>query len=162
MIPILLPVVLAAILERPAARSSWLVLAGLPFSLATLLLSGSRNGWLGLAVGLAALALLDARRTRTLAPAGLVAAVFVASLALGVADVRQRAWSILDTARDPRIGQWLVAVEMFKDAPLVGKGVHIFGLAYPMYLERVTLPAGVAPDTAYIPWAHNLYGITNN
>lgn len=158
LIPILLPMMLTPVVQSPSAWSSWLILAGLPFSFFTVTLSGSRNAWLGLAVGLGALAAFGARRRAILGAAGIAAVLFALAYALGIGDLRERARTILETPRDPRIAQWLVAVEMFKESPLLGKGLHTFGEFYVSYLEKIKLPAGVTPDVArHIPWAHNLY-----
>jgi O-antigen ligase len=46
---------------------------------------------------------------------------------------------------------------MFKDAPIIGQGVHVFGELYLSYLVRLDLPEGYEPEVAFIPWAHNLY-----
>jgi O-antigen ligase len=83
--------------------------------------------------------------------------LFTLAYTLRIADVPQRARNIIEILREPRIGHWLVAWQMFKESPLLGKGVHTFGEFYLPYLERIELPAYITPEVAYIPWAHNLY-----
>jgi len=56
------------------------------------------------------------------------------------------------------VGLWLVAWAMFKESPLLGKGVFTFGEYYTpaWYLSRVRFPEGYAPERGIIPWAHSL------
>lgn len=157
LIPILMPVALASVIDRPAWWMSRILLAAFPVAFATAILSQSRNAWLGLAVGLGVLGAFSVRRKPVLIAGALAAALFVLAYAFDVGNVPERARKILDTPREPRIGHWLVAWEMFKEAPLLGKGVHTFGEFYLPYLDRIRLPAHIPPEIAYIPWAHNLY-----
>ena len=158
MIPILLPPVLTLVAQTPAAWSSWLILAGLPFAFVTVILSGSRNAWLGLAIAFGALGALGTRRKPILVAIAVVAVLFVLTYALGIGNVPERVGLLLQSPRDPRNAEWLVAWQMFKESPLLGKGAHTFGEFYLPYLEKITLPAGVKPDVErHIPWAHNLY-----
>lgn len=157
LIPIFLPAALTLLVQNPAAWTSRLVLFGLPFALATVILSQSRNAWLGLAVGFATLVACGRRRKPVLAVAALAAALFGLGYTLGVGNVPERAHKILETPHEPRIGHWLVAWAMFKESPVLGKGVHTFGEFYLPYLQKIRLPPNITPEVAYIPWAHNLY-----
>jgi O-antigen ligase len=58
---------------------------------------------------------------------------------------------------DTRIAFWLVAWEMFLDAPLLGRGPRTFGLFYHAYLRELRLPDWLPVDPGLVPWAHNLY-----
>ncbi len=157
LIPILLPSALTLVILDPLAWASRLILCGLPFAFATVILSQSRNAWLGLAVGLGTLAALGSRRRLILFTAMLAVTLFGVAYALGIGNVPNRTQKILETFHEPRIGHWLVAWQMFKESPLLGKGVHTFGEFYLPYLEKIVLPASIRPEVAYIPWAHNLY-----
>ncbi|MBI3455624.1 MAG: O-antigen ligase family protein [Candidatus Rokubacteria bacterium] len=157
LIPILVPAALTVIALEPRAWASRLLLCGLPFALATTILSGSRNAWLGLAVSLGTFAGFSRRRTLGLAAGAAAIALFVATFALGIAGVPDRARKLLAATQDPRVAYWLVAWRMFTESPLLGKGVHTFGEFYLPYLGKIALPAQYTPDRVYIPWAHNLY-----
>jgi O-antigen ligase len=63
--------------------------------------------------------------------------------------------SIVDT----RISLWIVAWEMFLDAPWMGQGPHTYRLLYPEYLNRVEFPDWVRFDPwgTAVPWPHNIY-----
>lgn len=114
-------VLLAYLVNLPWRRAWWTVPAGAVTILA-LALTYSRNAWLGLAVGAAAL-VVTARRS-VLVPALLVGLGALALLA--VADpVADRARSIVD-ARDPtirdRVAMWRAGLAMIADHPLLGVG----------------------------------------
>jgi O-antigen ligase len=157
LIPILLPAALTLVAGKPGAWASRLILCGLPFAFATVILSQSRNAWLGLAVSFGALATLSLRRKAVLFSATLAIALFALAYVIGIGNVPDRARKILETPHEPRIGHWLVAWQMFQESPLLGKGVHTFGEFYLPYLKKIELPAHITPEVAYIPWAHNLY-----
>lgn len=169
LISILLPAALAAALQPPPSLASRLLLAGVPFALATVILSESRNAWLGLAVGLVALAAAAwrlagvaagaARRQRrfTVAAAAVAAGLFAGAIALGIGGIPERTRTILEPAREPRIALWRVAWRMFGESPVVGKGLHTFGEFHRPYLGKLGLPVGAVSDPDAIPWAHNLY-----
>jgi O-antigen ligase len=114
-----------------------------PVGLLVILLSGSRNALLGVVA--AALVLTRSWRARLLILAGLAVAVLTLTHAAAVSSV---------TAR---VGHWLVAAQMFREAPLLGKGPHTFVDYYLTYVQRMTLPFGLQPEIAFVPWAHSLY-----
>ncbi len=60
---------------------------------------------------------------------------------------------------DTRISLWIVAWEMFLDAPWMGQGPHTYRLLYLEYLNRIDFREWVRFDTwgTAVPWAHNLY-----
>lgn len=157
LIPILLPLTLALISQERSWPLRAVLLAGLPLAFATVILSQSRNAWLGLAIGLGVFFAFGTSRKIIVALAGLLILLFGAAYALDIGNVPGRLRAILRAPSEPRIGHWLVAWEMFKEAPLLGKGTHTFGEFYLPYLSRVELPKGVTPEIARIPWAHNLF-----
>jgi len=73
---------------------------------------------------------------------GFIGILFLIAYALEIGNVAQRLHLIMHTPTDPRVALWLVAWEMFKEAPLLGKGIHTFGEFYPNYLTRIQIPRG--------------------
>jgi O-antigen ligase len=157
LIPILLPAALTLLAQNSRAWTGRVIFFGLPFAFATVILSQSRNAWLGLAVGFGTLVACGSRRKPLLAVMALAAMLFALAYALGIGNTPDRVRKILETPHEPRIGHWLVAWQMFKESPLLGKGIHTFGEFYIPYLKKVQLPAGITPEITYIPWAHNIY-----
>lgn len=164
LIAVLLPAVLAGLAAGPATAASRLVLAGIPLALAAAVGSGSRNTWLGLAVGLAILAgaarsAAGAARRRwiVVGAGGLALVLFAAGFGLSIGAVPDRARRLLDPAQEPRLVLWRVAARMFSESPLVGTGVHTFGDFHRPLLDTLALPPTTVRDADAIPWAHNLY-----
>jgi O-antigen ligase len=64
-----------------------------------------------------------------------------------------------DRVVDTRISLWIMAWEMFLDAPWLGCGPSTYKTLYPTYLELVQFPDWVKFDPwgGAVPWAHNLY-----
>ncbi len=56
-----------------------------------------------------------------------------------------------------RLSLWLVAWNMFLDAPILGHGPHTFVLSYERYLNAIKLPSWIPIDPRVVPWPHNLY-----
>lgn len=56
-----------------------------------------------------------------------------------------------------RIVYWLTAWEMFKDAPILGHGLHTYASLYHEYRHRISVPGWVSIDERFAPWTHNLY-----
>ena len=86
-----------------------------------------------------------------------IASLLVVSLgdaALGF-PLASKFTSIVDT----RISLWIVAWEMFLDAPWMGQGPHAYRLLYAEYLNRVEFPDWVRFDPwgTAVPWPHNIY-----
>jgi O-antigen ligase len=61
------------------------------------------------------------------------------------------------TNQSGRIAFVLVAWSMFLDAPILGHGLHSFGLFYQSYLSNLGLPSWIGADPRPLSWAHNLY-----
>jgi len=156
-IPLLLPLAFLWIDRLRPWTLRGLGMLMLPLAVAALVLSQSRNAWLGLATGLGGWLLLTRRWRLALAIAAAGSVVFIVAWWMDLAHVRARLATLGRLGAEGRIGIWLAAWEMFKDAPIVGKGPHVFAQHYFEYLARVDLPEGYRPDVAYIPWAHNMY-----
>jgi len=56
-----------------------------------------------------------------------------------------------------RVQYWLIAWQMFKDAPFFGQGPRTYGGLYTLYKDRVHVPEWLAIDERISPWPHNLY-----
>ena len=116
-----------------------------PLGFAVVGASVSRNAVLGVLV---ALFVLGSPKQRL----ALVTLVLIAALAYTHQDAE------LFTRGKARIGQWLVAVDMWRDAPWVGWGPATFGDHYLSRLDKLRpLPFGIGPDIQLVPWAHSLY-----
>lgn len=174
---LMLPPAAVAALRGPAARGDGLVralaLAGPPVGLVLLVLTSSKSGLAGLALGAVAGALLwialAARRLRRPAAwavgAGLLAVLGVQLLPRAVADeLMQRRYlrdvvkaARLDFARsylaDMRYPVWRGAVRMWEDAPLVGQGLGRF----PRLLARFRDPRGAGWFDPLHENAHDQY-----
>ncbi|HUG37923.1 MAG TPA: O-antigen ligase family protein, partial [Candidatus Limnocylindrales bacterium] len=153
LIPVLLPVVLAGLVAVPATRMTRGLLAAQPLAIATAIGSASRNAWLGLALGLGLLGALawpivGAMRRRLVAGAGVIALVlFVAGFAFSIGAIPERARRLLDPAQEPRFVLWRVAGTMFRDAPVVGMGVHTFEEFHRPLVEALALSPTTVRDT---------------
>ena len=111
-------------------------LAGALLSSAGLLVTLSRTGWVGIAVGLLVAALTAPRRRRAKLLVSLaVALTLVVALAPGL--VLSRLESIGDVQTDASIStRWLMfgsTVEMFQDHWVFGTGLDAYDEAYPAY-----------------------------
>ena len=142
LIPILLPMIVSALLHDRSRLVRGVVLAGLPAAIFTVLVSLSRNAWLGLAVGLAVLAVFSVKRKILVGITAGAGVLFAIAFTFDIGGAGRRAASLLGGPWRERLGVWLVAWEMFKESPLVGKGAHTFGEFYHAYLGRV--PGGSA------------------
>src|SRR5207247_317354 len=158
-VPVLLPLGLAGFAAGSPSPAGWLVLAGVPLAVVTVIGSASRNAWLGLVLGLAILAGLayrvtDAVRRRWIAGSAAAMLVLLAlGFGLSTAAVSDRARALLDPAREPRLVLWRVAAWMFRESPLVGQGVHTFRDFHGPVVESLALPPGVVRDREVVPWA---------
>jgi O-antigen ligase len=157
LVPLLVPFVLSVVVERRGKALSVMAALCLPLAMVTLAGSRSRNAWLGLAVAVVVWMFAAHRRRLGLMVLLSGAVLFGLGLAFDLGGLRERMASLLTLQRGGRLGVWLVAWEMFKEAPILGQGVHVFDDFYPAYLERVSLPDGYQPEVAYIPWAHSIY-----
>jgi O-antigen ligase len=136
---------LAYLANVPWGTAWWMVPAA-AVTVVTLLLTYSRNAWLGLAAGAVGL-VVTARRTLRLA-AALAAVALLATLA-APATVTERARSIVDlrddTARD-RLAMWRAGLAMIADHPLLGVGPGEVRAWYPQYRR----PEAIRPSTGHL------------
>jgi O-antigen ligase len=147
--------------NRERGLKTFLVL-GAMFPIASVLLSGSRGGWIALLSELAALAAAvvwlrpQSERTRY-AAAGLLATLMLAALALwlGGSSISTRLTSMAGLTRSPEVtlGHRLLvgrdALRIFRDHLWLGTGLGSFAVVYPQYQSFAT-------DAVY-HHAHNDY-----
>jgi O-antigen ligase len=151
---LLCPLALVLLLDRP--RSAQGVLAGAAIFAVALLIAvfSSRGAALTLAVSLVlAGGLLRPRLGATLGVA--LAVGFVVIDGLQGFALASKFTRVVDT----RISLWLLAWEMFLDAPWLGHGPNTYKTLYPTYLQLMQFPDWVKLDPwgGAVPWAHNLY-----
>ena len=121
---------------KPPSRADLVRLGGLaaalaalvvPLSAWALLLSRTRNAWLGTVVGLAVVALLRAPRALLLVPAGMAAV-----LILRPAPVMNRL-TVMDASSRDRYYMWQAGIDMILDKPVFGQGPGMILIRYPGY-----------------------------
>jgi O-antigen ligase len=117
------------------ARGSWpapstatlLAALALPLGCLALVLSQTRNAWLGAVAGLATVAVVRAPRTLWL-----LAAAVVAVLLVRPATVMNRLTLGDDSSRD-RYYMWQAGIDMIEDKPVFGQGPGMILTVYPSY-----------------------------
>jgi len=117
------------------ARGSWpapstatlLAALALPLGCLALVLSQTRNAWLGAVAGLATVAVVRAPRTLWLLAAALVAVLLVRP-----ATVMNRLTLGDDSSRD-RYYMWQAGIDMIEDKPVFGQGPGMILTVYPSY-----------------------------
>jgi O-antigen ligase len=92
-----------------------------------LVISRTRNAWLGAVAGLATLVLIRAPRALWLIPAGIAAV-----LAVGPAPVLDRL-TVTDAASRDRYYMWQAGIDMILDKPVFGQGPGRILTVYPAY-----------------------------
>lgn len=92
-----------------------------------LVLSLTRNAWLGALVGVGLLALLKARKLVWLLPAGIAALV-----AFGPQNAIERL-TLRDASSRDRYYMWQAAIDMIMDRPVFGQGPGMILTRYPTY-----------------------------
>ena len=110
-----------------ASTGTLLAALALPLGSLALLLSQTRNAWLGALLGLATVAVL--RTPRTL---WLLAAAMLAVLVVRPATVMNRLTLEDDSSRD-RYYMWQAGIDMVLDKPVFGQGPGMILAAYPSY-----------------------------
>ena len=115
--------------NRWPARSTGTLLAALalPLGSLALVLSQTRNAWLGAVAGLATVAVVRAPRTLWL-----LAAAVAAVLAIRPAPVMSRLTLEDDSSRD-RYYMWQAGIDMIIDKPVFGQGPGMILTMYPSY-----------------------------
>jgi O-antigen ligase len=109
------------------ATSSLLCLTAVPLCAAALLVSRTRNAWLGAVAGLAAVAVLRAPR--------LLWALAGAVVALGLLRpslVAERL-TVMDASSKDRWFMWQAGIDMIRDKPVFGQGPRMVEVVYPRY-----------------------------
>ena len=150
LIPIL-PIAAVALLRWRSWPQRLFAAAALVLGAASLFLSYSRGGWLGMLAALGSLVLLLVlRQTRSWPPLWrrlfpvLLIAAGVALLVVAVTQIeplRIRVMSLVagrqDSSNNFRINVWLAAIEMIQDRPWlgIGPGNSAFNLIYPLYQQ---------------------------
>ena len=125
----------AAAAAMVLSRGSWpdrttgalLAVLAVPVCTVALLLSLTRNAWLGTLAGLVALAFLRAPKALWLLPAGAAAL-----LVLGPARVVDRL-TVTDASSRDRYYMWQAGVDMIRDKPVFGQGPRMIQAVYPAY-----------------------------
>lgn len=110
-----------------ASTGTLLAVLAIPVSAWALLVSRTRNAWLGAIVGLAVVALLRAPRALILVPAG-VAGVLI----LRPAPVVDRL-TVTDPSSRDRYYMWQAGIDMIRDRPVFGQGPGMILSVYPSY-----------------------------
>lgn len=133
-------------------RARWLAAAGIVVQAVGLGVTFTRGAWLGAVGALAALTLLERRKT---APA--LAIVLVVGITGAVLAGSQRevfVSKIADVPRvEPNVGRLAIAhsaVDIFRNHPITGTGLNTFYLEYPQYQYT----ADISPTQ---PFAHNIF-----
>jgi O-antigen ligase len=157
LIPILLPFSITLLLQERSRVVKGLILISILLAFVTVILSQSRNAWFGLAIGLGVFLFHKKTQKAIIVFACIILILFSAALYFDLGNVQQRLNTLMNITSETRIGIYLVAVEMFKESPVLGKGLFTFGEFYLPYIEKIQLPQGYTPEIAIIPWAHNLY-----
>ena len=109
------------------ATGAMLALAALPLCAWALLLSRTRNAWLGAVVGLAVLALMRAPRLLWAFPAA------AAALALVRPGPLMDRLTISDASSRDRYFMWQAGVDMIREKPVFGQGPRMVENVYPGY-----------------------------
>jgi len=123
-----------------ASTSAWLCALAVPLSAWALLLSRTRNAWLGAICGLALLALL--RAPRALLP---LAAGIALLLLFGPPQVASRL-TLSDASSRDRFYMWQAGFDMIRDKPVFGQGP---GMVQAMY-SRYRWPEAVNPEAPHL------------
>jgi O-antigen ligase len=125
----------AAAAALALSRGAWpgpgtsTLLAALALSVSAwaLLVSRTRNAWLGTVAGVAVVAFLRAPRALWLLPAGLGAL-----LILRPAPIVERL-TIMDASSRDRYYMWQAGIDMIREKPVFGQGPGMIQAAYPSY-----------------------------
>jgi len=127
--------------EWPApSTSAWLCVLAVLFSTWALLLSRTRNAWIGAICGLALIALL--RAPRALLP---LAAGIALLLVLGPPQLVSRL-TLSDASTRDRFYMWQAGFDMIRDKPVFGQGPGMVQAAY----ARYRWPEAVNPQAPHL------------
>ena len=154
LIALCVPLAIAGLSRLPARWRVWPLIAWLLPGLVAIVVYRSNAALLGLAIGLAAMALLTRNLRMGAALASLLAGVLVVDGLTGFALLGKFAQL---TVWANRLPLWQAAWHMFLDAPLLGQGPGGFSVMYDTYASTGDLPPWVHLDPRHAPWAHSLY-----
>jgi len=152
-ISVIAPLSFSLLYQKPLSFTGIFAAISLLLSISVVVLFQSRGAvvTLLLSVSCAAL-LLSPKRLRALAIL-IIFAVLLVSIVILI-DYTQNFVLYKRMTNDSlgRMHYWLLAWQMFLDAPLLGNGIHTFGLLFKSYSQTLNIPIQQPA-----PWAHNLY-----
>jgi O-antigen ligase len=119
----------------------------MPVLLVAVVLTFSRNAWVGGCVGVAVLLIMKDFRLLALAP---VAAGLFFALAPGPIVTRLHSFNLRDPAVRDRVAMFQAGVEIVKDHPLLGTGPNVVQKVYPSY-RRSTAVEPTPPHLHDVP-----------
>lgn len=128
LIIVIFPLIMMGIYEKSISRKVIYIITS-ALALITIVLTFSRNTWLGILIGTMLLIIMYNRKFILLFLAGLGAGVLLPSVRSRLADFNK----VLD---DPRVNIWKLAVKMIKDHPILGVGNGNFYNQYGEYVKR--------------------------
>ena len=123
-----------------AETSASLAVLAIPLSVWALILSRTRNAWLGAVVGLIIVALLRARRVLFWLLAAIALVIF-----LRPTPMRDRL-TVSDASSRDRYFMWQAAIDMIRDKPVFGQGPRMVEKVYPSY----RWPGAAHPETSHL------------
>lgn len=152
---LLCPLALTLLLDRPRSAQGLLGGAAIVGVMLLIAVFTSRGAALTLAVSLVVAGGLFRPRLGAALGLALATGLLVVDGVQGFPLLSKFATGVVDT----RISLWIIAWEMFLDAPWLGCGPATYKTLYPAYLELVQFPDWVEFDPwgGAVPWAHNLY-----
>ena len=151
---LLTPLSLILIDRQPRSPLGIMALVSIGLTGLAILAVGSRGATLTLVACLVSTGTLLRPRLGLALGLGALGVIGVADAALGF-PLASKFTHVVDT----RISLWIIAWEMFLDAPWMGHGPHTYRTLYTAYFEAIAFPSWVRPDPwgTEVPWAHNLY-----
>ncbi len=147
------PLSLTLFYQKPSSLIGTLAILSILLTIAVIILFQSRGGLLILLISMGIVA-------GTLWPKRwiVVVSILLVVIIIGV-DLTQNfsLFHKFTSSWNARLLPWLIAWDMFMDAPLLGNGIHTFGVLYETYKQTIDLPVGITIDTRTMAWAHNFY-----
>lgn len=128
---------MAALWLAGASARRWAWAGAALVLLAAVALTFSRSAWVATLVWVLVTMVLADRRTRVLVATVVASAAVLGAVAIGPADVVDRALSVIETAPDEsnavRVLMGRSSLAMIADRPIAGTGLGAFDVAYPAY-----------------------------
>ncbi|QGU94997.1 hypothetical protein GOM49_07755 [Clostridium bovifaecis] len=97
--------------------------------LSNIILSMSRNTWLGILIGLVLIVIMYNWK-------GIILLILGGGISLIIPQVRHRIKDFSSILEDPRIKMWKIAVKMIKDHPVLGVGNGNYTVLYGDYIKK--------------------------